>query len=128
MFFFVFFIVLWHGLSTYLSFRFLLFLLCGLPRWLSPLFGWFSFYFLFFILLALGLVVWPRLDNLFVSQNPRELCLSHSPGQILGCAYTTCLYGQISISCTIPSGSPSSHVWFFYSFCVNLLHLLIKLF
>ena len=36
----------------------------------------------------------------------RELCVFHFPGQILGCAYTTCSYGQIWISCTISSGSP----------------------
>ena len=37
-------------------------------------------YKLFFLLLLLGLVVWLKLSNLFVSQNPRELCASHSPG------------------------------------------------
>ena len=26
-----------------------------------------------------GLVVWPRLGDLFVSQNPRGICVSHSP-------------------------------------------------
>ena len=31
----------------------------------------------------------------------------HSPVHILGCAYTICLFGQISLSCTIPSGSSS---------------------
>ena len=40
-------------------------------------------------------VVWPRLDELLIFQNHREVCLSHSLGQILGCAYTTCSYGQI---------------------------------
>ena len=44
--------------------------------------------------------------DLFGSQNPREFCISHSPGCILGCAYTIWLYGQILIYCTIPSGSP----------------------
>ena len=57
------------------------------------------------ILLSLGLVVWPRLGDPFVSPNPRELCSSHSPGRIPGCVYTTCLYGQIWISCTIQSVS-----------------------
>ena len=63
-----------------------------------------------FLCLSLGLVVWLRLGDLFLYQNPREHFASHSPGQILGCAYTTCLYSQIWNSCTIPSGSPSSHV------------------
>ena len=61
---------------------------------------------LFFCWLSLGLVVWPRFGNHIASQNLRELCASHSPGQILGCAYTTCSYGQISFSCTISIGSP----------------------
>ena len=52
-----------------------------------------SFY--FFCWLSLSLVIWPRLDDLFVSQNPREFCESHFLGQILGCAYILCLYGQI---------------------------------
>ena len=30
-------------------------------------------------------------------------------GQILGCAYAVCSHGQISISWTIPSGSPCPH-------------------
>ena len=59
---------------------------------------------LFYCWQSLDLVVWPKLCDLFVSKNPREVCVSHSPGQILGCAYTICSYDQISISCTIPSG------------------------
>ena len=55
----------------------------------------------------LGLVIWPRLGDLFVSQNSKEICGSHSPRRILGCACTFCSYGLISISCTIPSGLPS---------------------
>ena len=41
------------------------------------------------------MVVWSRLDDPFVSQNPKGVCVSHSPGQILSCALTTCSYGQI---------------------------------
>ena len=58
--------------------------------------------FLFFCWLSLGLVVWPRLGDLFVSRNPRELCAFHSWGRIPSFAYTTCSYGQISISSKIP--------------------------
>ena len=32
--------------------------------------------------------------------------MCHFLGQLLGCAYTICLYGRIEISCTFPSGSP----------------------
>ena len=48
-----------------------------------------------FCWLLLGLVVWVRLNDPFVCQNPSGVCVCHSPGQILGCAYTICLYGQI---------------------------------
>ena len=58
---------------------------------------------LFFCWRLKVLVVRARLGDFFVSQNPRELCTSHSPGRIPGCAYIICLYGQISVSCTIPS-------------------------
>ena len=61
----------------------------------------------FFCWLSLGLVVRPRLGELFLSQNPKEFCASHFLGRILGCVHTVCLYGQIQISYTIPSGLPS---------------------
>ena len=51
-----------------------------------------------------GMIVWSRLGDPFVSQKLRGICASHFPGQLLGCANIICLYGQISISCTIPSG------------------------
>ena len=76
--------------NIYLSFCFFLILL-GRQ---SPLFNRFSF----FCWLSLGLVIWPRLGDLFEFQNPREVCASLSPGWILDCAYTTCSYGQIKIS------------------------------
>ena len=50
---------------------------------------------LFFVDYYTGLVIWPRLDDSFVSQNSIVVCVSHSPGQMLGCAYTICSYGQI---------------------------------
>ena len=39
-----------------------------------------------FFWLSQGLVVWPRLDDPFVYQNPKEFCAS----RFLGCAYTIC--------------------------------------
>ena len=62
----------------------------------------------FFCWLSLGLVIWPRLSDPFISQNLREVCVSHATGWISGCAYTICSYGQISLTSTISSGSPSS--------------------
>ena len=61
---------------------------------------------IWFCWLLLGLVVWPRLGDEFVSQNPRDVCACRLPEQILGCAYTIYSYCQISISCTISNGSP----------------------
>ena len=58
---------------------------------------------LFFCLLSLSLVVWLRFGDVFVSQNPREVYASHSPGQILGCAYINCSYDQILIFCPTPN-------------------------
>ena len=42
---------------------------------------------LFFCWLSVGLVVWLKLDDPFVSQNPR-VCASHSRGHLLGRAFT----------------------------------------
>ena len=66
----------------------------------SPLFGRLSCFFC----LSQRLVVWPRLGDPFVSQNPRELCSSYSPRWILGCAYTTCSYEQINFFSATLSG------------------------
>ena len=73
-----------QGPSTYLSFRFIAILFCGQPGRQSPQFGKISlspFFFFFFCLLWLGLVVRPRLGDLFVYQNPRGVCASHFPGR-----------------------------------------------
>ena len=54
-------------------------------------------------------------------------CMSHFPGQMLGCAYTICSYGQISISCSIPGGPPwppsrvSSYTLSVLICCIRLL-------
>ena len=42
-----------------------------------------------------GLVVWPKLVDPFVSRNPWRFGGSHSPGWIMGCAYTIRWHGQI---------------------------------
>ena len=109
-------------LGTYLSFCFLSILLWGQPgqqsRQFDKYFFFFSFFFFFFLLFFfffflltfffLGLVVWPRLVDQLIFQNPRKICASHFLVRILGCAYTICSYDKISISCTIPVGSPCS--------------------
>ena len=73
-----------------------------------------SFFFFFLITIRSGFLV--EVSWSCVCQSLIGVCVCHSPGQLLGCAYTICSYGQISISCTSPSE---------YSFCANLLHSLI---
>ena len=59
------FLVLWQGLHIYFSFRFLLFLLCGLPKRQSPLFSRFS-------LFSLSITRSGRLDEI---RSPVCICL-----------------------------------------------------
>ena len=46
--------------------------------------------------------VWPRLGDPFVSQNPRGVCVSHSTGKILGCAYNNCSYDKLKFLAQYP--------------------------
>ena len=50
---------------------------------------------LFFCWLLLGLVFRPRLGNPCVCQSPIGVYVCHFLGQVLDCAYTICLFGQI---------------------------------
>ena len=74
-----------------------------------------SFYFILFIKFicisifyyqSLGLVFWPGLSNLFMSQNSRKFYALHLPVRILVCTNTIWVYAQISISNTDIRGSP----------------------
>ena len=47
-------------------------------------------------------VFWPRLNDLFVSQNPRQFCSSHPQGRILVFAYTICSYDQLQFLAQFP--------------------------
>ena len=107
----VFFSVPYQGQGTYLSFCFLSVLLCGLPRRQSPQFDRFSLGFLFLGMGEKGLLIITRSGRLVeikwficISKSQRNLCVSFSRTD---CAYSICLDGQILISCTVPSGSPS---------------------
>ena len=61
-----------------------------------------------------------------VYNSASSLWASYSPGEILGCAYTICSYGQIYISCTIPSGSPYPPSRLYY-FTLSVLICCIRL-
>ena len=63
-----------QGRGTYPSFRILSILLCDQPGQQSAQFC--KFFFFFSGWLLLGLVVWLRSGDPFVSQNPREVCES----------------------------------------------------
>ena len=58
---------------------------------------------LFFCWLLLGLFFWPRLCDPRVCRSPIGVYVCYFLGQMLGCAYTICLYDQIQISCTFPN-------------------------
>ena len=51
--------------------------------------------FSFFCWLSWSLVFWPRLGDPCVCWSPIGVYVCHFLGQVLGCAYTICLYGQI---------------------------------
>ena len=61
---------------------------------------------LFLCWLLIRLVFWPRLGDPCVCQSPIRVYVCYFLGQILGCAFTICLYSQIKISYTSPSGPP----------------------
>ena len=73
---------------SYLSFPLLSFLFCGLPGQQSRQFCRFSFF-------VNHYKVWSSGQDSFVYQSPRGVCVCHLLGQVLGCAYTICLHGQI---------------------------------
>ena len=55
----------------------------------------FSFFFFFFCWLLLGLVFWQRLGDPCVWQSPIGVYVCYFLGQVLGCSYIICSYGQI---------------------------------
>ena len=82
---------------------------------------------LFLCWLLLGLVFWPRLGDPCVCQSSMRVYVCHFLGQVLGYVYTICLYGQISISFTSPSGSPCPFCRV-YSYILSALICCIRLF
>ena len=70
----------------YLSF-FLLSFIFTLGQQSPQFFKIFLFLLLFFFFF---LVLWTKLGDPFVSQIPRGVCESHSPGEVLGCIYAIC--------------------------------------
>ena len=75
-----------------------------------------------FCWLSQGLVVWPRLVDPFVSQNLREVYKSHSPGQVLGCAYGISLVKFYTCTIVSVAAFSPSHVKSYSLF--TLIHLL----
>ena len=60
--------------------------------------------FFFFLLIIIRSVLLAEI-RWSVCQCPIGVHVCYFLGQVLGCAYTICSFGQISISCTSPSGS-----------------------
>ena len=69
--------------------------------------------------LILFMIFWSELGDPFELQSLRKFYAYHFLGNILFCAYAVFHYGEISVSCTIPSGSPFplSHAYSCISFC-----------
>ena len=84
-------------------------------------------FFFFFCWLLLSLEFWLTLGDRRVCQSPIGVYVCHFIGQVLGCAYTICLYGHILFSCTSSSGSPCqpNHIWSYIpSAQISLIRLL----
>ena len=64
---------------------------------------------LVFLWLSLGLVVWPRLGDPFVFQDPRELCVSYYFGRVPGCSYD--YFTHLRVTHTRVSWRISAAVW-----------------
>ena len=79
--------------SRYLSFFFIFFQYNSVVSRYSKVHNFTSS--LFFCWLLWVLVFWPRLGDPSVCQSPIGVNVHHSPGQMLGCAYTICLYSEI---------------------------------
>ena len=106
------------------SFHFLSISLCGQLGQQSLQFGKFSLFFLLLIITRFGLLVEIRW-SICISKSQR-VCVSPSPGQILGCAYYFFAWSNFAFlhnSQWITLPTPSCQV--LYSFCDNLLHSLI---
>ena len=73
----------------------------------------------------LGLVIWPRLNHWFLYQNPKEVCASHLPEQIL--LYIYHLFVSLNMNLLHYSyliTLPTQSFLVLYSSRTNLLHLL----
>ena len=110
--------------SRYLfSFSLSLILICGQLGRQNPLFCMFSF----FCWLLEGLVVWPRLSDPFRSQNPKGICVGHSPGLDVGlCIYHLFIWSNgYFLHNSQWTTLPTQSCLILYSFCDNLLYSLI---
>ena len=109
-------------LDNYLSFCFLLILLCCLlGRQSSRLYR-----FSIFCWLSLGLVVLPTLEVLFVSQNSqRALCVSSSRTNSDLCIYNLFVSNLNFLHNSLWIIFPTLSCLVLYLFCANLLHSLI---
>ena len=114
---------LYHGPDIYLPFHFLLILLCGLPGRQRPLFSRFSFLFLTITRSGhLAEVRW----SICISKSQTSLCISFSRINLGLCIYHLFVWSNLNFLhnsqwITFPTLS----YLVLYSFCDNLLHLLI---
>ena len=120
--FYNFFLVLSQGLDIYLSFRFLLIFLCGLPRQQSPLSGRFSFW----LIISRSDRLAKISSSVCISKSQKSLCVSFSRTDSGLYIYHLFMWSNFDFLhksqwMTLPT--QSSLV--LYSFCANLQHSLI---
>ena len=115
---------------SYLSFRFFSVLPRGQPEQKSPLFSRFSFFlsfffFFFFFWQSLCLVLTSKLGNPFVSQNPKEFCVSFSRTDSRLCIYHLFAWSNLNFLHNSQWATlPTQSCLLLYSLCANLLHSL----
>ena len=101
--------LVWQGWSTCLSFRLILFSLCGFSERQNLLDDKFVFFVVFviwhyfFLLVGTRFGLWDLMVRLYLKT--QENFMSHSLGRILVSLYTIYQYVQVLIPRTIPSGS-----------------------
>ena len=114
-------LVLWQGLGTYLSFRFLIFLLCGPPILQSPLFGRFCNFFVNYHYRS-GRLTKSRW-TVCMSKSQRILCISFFRTDTGMCIYYLFPCSNFSfLHSSLWLTFPNLLCLVLYSFCTSLLH------
>ena len=118
----------WYLSLFSLSFNFI----CGLPGWQSLLFGMFSFFFFFFFVVVVVVDYYKirssgqDLVTICISKSQRTLCVSFSRSDSGLCVFHLFISSNLNFSYNSQLITfPAELCRVFYSFCANLLYLLV---